>query len=451
MMGELERNRKEEEEDQEVDTEGAKETDLMSVRSEEMAGLTTIARRLALAQTQQTQAQATWWVMDENPPGQAGATAGDGSGEQEGGGASRRPSIERRPEPLEGDYLSSEVARQMLSPYKSHVKHRFADDNGRGSVGCKFLCHTFWASQFKALRLVYLRGEGESEEDVEEGYAHSLGDASKWDAKGGKSGATFSKTADERFVVKYITRTELQMFLDSATSYFEYMARAYFHNLPTVLCKILGVYQIGFHNRVTGKKFMEPVVVMQNLFCGRRITRVFDLKGSARSRYVTVIPDQEESAAADGAGYMDVATSNQADKQVLLDGNLMELTGGQPLPLNEHSKAAFQTAILNDTLFLSIINIVDYSIVVGLDEDHHTLVVGIIDFMRQYDIMKRVERMGKSVSMIAGQAEPTIVQPSLYRSRFQMAMDRYFVSVPNKWSCSTVFQSDGGGNNQPAS
>ena len=45
--------------------------------------------------------------------------------------------------------------------------------------------------------------------------------------------------------------------------------------------------------------------------------------------------------------------------------------------------------------------------------------VGIIDYMRQYDIIKRMERMGKSVSMIAGQAEPTIVQPSLYKTRFQ--------------------------------
>lgn len=46
-------------------------------------------------------------------------------------------------------------------------------------------------------------------------------------------------------------------------------------------------------------------------------------------------------------------------------------------------------------------------------------VVGIIDYMRQYDIIKRMERMGKSVSMIAGQAEPTIVQPSQYKARFQ--------------------------------
>ena len=31
------------------------------------------------------------------------------------------------------------------------------------------------------------------------------------------------------------------------------------------------------------------------------------------------------------------------------------------------------------------------------------LVVGIIDYMRQYDIIKKMERMGKSVGMIAGQ------------------------------------------------
>lgn len=49
-------------------------------------------------------------------------------------------------------------------------------------------------------------------------------------------------------------------------------------------------------------------------------------------------------------------------------------------------------------------------------------VVGIIDYMRQYDMIKRMERMGKSVSMIAGQAEPTIVQPSQYRARFQQVI-----------------------------
>ncbi|CAM9508974.1 unnamed protein product, partial [Ectocarpus sp. 13 AM-2016] len=94
---------------------------------------------------------------------------------------------------------------------------------------------------------------------VRDSYIRSLCMTTKWDAKGGKSGATFSKTADERFVVKYITKTELQMFLDCALHYFEYMSKAFFHKLPTVLCKIVGVYQIGYHNKITGKRQMDQV------------------------------------------------------------------------------------------------------------------------------------------------------------------------------------------------
>ena len=91
-------------------------------------------------------------------------------------------------------------------------------------------------------------------DDDDEGYIRSLSLASRWNAQGGKSGASFSRTTDNRFVVKHITRTELQMFLDFAPAYFEYMAKSFYHGLPTTLCKILGVYQIGFHNRSTGKK-----------------------------------------------------------------------------------------------------------------------------------------------------------------------------------------------------
>ena len=91
--------------------------------------------------------------------------------------------------------------------------------------------------------------------------------------------------------------------------------------------------------------------------------------------------------------------------------------------------------MLNGTLFLSLINVVDYSILVGLDDDSTELVVGIIDYMRQYDIIKKMERMGKSVGMIAGQAEPTVIQPPNYRNRFQAAaMERYFMMVPDKWT-----------------
>ncbi|CAN0331341.1 unnamed protein product, partial [Scytosiphon promiscuus] len=119
-------------------------------------------------------------------------------------------------------------------------------------------------------------------------YIRSLCMTSKWDAKGGKSGATFSKTGDERFVVKFALHSTLYSHLFCFAFYFEYMSKAFFHKLPTVLCKIVGVYQIGYHNKITGKRQMDQasVVVMQNIFYQRNISLVFDLKGSTRSRYV---------------------------------------------------------------------------------------------------------------------------------------------------------------------
>ena len=66
----------------------------------------------------------------------------------------------------------------------------------------------------------------------------------------------------------------------------KYLSKAFFHDLPTVLCKIVGVYQIGYHNSVTGKGTMEQVAVIQNIFFGRKIARIFDLKGSLR-RWLT--------------------------------------------------------------------------------------------------------------------------------------------------------------------
>ncbi|CAM9097245.1 unnamed protein product [Ectocarpus fasciculatus] len=311
----------------------------------------------------------------------------------------------------------------------------------------EFICHTFWACQFEALRAVFL------EDDGDEGYIRSLGASAKWQAQGGKSGASFSKTMDGRFVVKYITRTELQMFLDFAPAYFEYMQKVFYLGLPTILCKVLGVYQIGFHNRTTGKKVMEQVVVMENLFFERNITRIFDLKGSARNRHVDTTDtadnfetkggSSQRGGPADPRGcYTGIVVAlvkrsvlyALISLQVLMDHNLMELTDGKPLPLKFKANLRFHKAILNDTLFLSIINVIDYSILVGIDEDTQELVVGIIDYMRQYDIIKRMERMGKSVGMIAGQAEPTVIQPIQYRKRFVAAMDKYFMAVPDKWS-----------------
>ena len=313
---------------------------------------------------------------------------------------------------------------RMLVRSKSHVKHTFRDFDEKGQATCKFVCTTYWATQFHAVRQIFLSQSkaqnpvdiiaDDDAEEFEQSYIESLSSAYAWAASGGKSGASFHRTSDDRFVIKFISRTELQMFLDCAPAYFEYLSKAFFHGLPTVLCKIVGVYQIGVHNRITGKRTMEQVAVMQNIFYNRKISRVFDLKGSLRGRFAAQMqnnkdesqPDTPSAAGSDTYANnakklisVDETTSetgqgkespvddeaNQEEKGLptLLDGDFLEWTRGRPMPLTDRAKAVFQMSILNDTLFLSIINVLDYSILVGIDDENQELVVGIIDFMRR--------------------------------------------------------------------
>jgi 1-phosphatidylinositol-3-phosphate 5-kinase len=49
-----------------------------------------------------------------------------------------------------------------------------------------------------------------------------------------------------------------------------------------------------------------------------------------------------------------------------------------PLFIREHSKKYLVEALCNDTLFLYKQNVMDYSLLVGLDEKNQELVVGIV-------------------------------------------------------------------------
>jgi hypothetical protein len=250
-----------------------------------------------------------------------GGLGSNADGESDNGAAPQLSSIqeasssdnEKEPNgPATGEPTSPQpISRESIltDRRKTHIKHRFSDFDDKNNIMCKFISTIYWAVQFAALRAEFL------DDDDDEGFIRSLSLSSRWNAQGGKSGASFSRTTDNRFVVKHITRTELQMFLEFAPAYFDYMAKAFYHGLPTTLCKILGVYQIGYHNRATGKKVMEQVVVMENLFFEvtliplslcfsplsfslpqRNITNLFDLKGSSRARYVDILAENGEKA-----------------------------------------------------------------------------------------------------------------------------------------------------------
>ncbi|XP_019960799.2 1-phosphatidylinositol 3-phosphate 5-kinase isoform X4 [Paralichthys olivaceus] len=304
-------------------------------------------------------------------------------------------------DPLKDADLTDKQKKQTLNP---HIELQFSDANA------KFYCRIYYAEEFHKMR-------EEIMESAEEDFVRSLSHCVNWQARGGKSGAVFYATEDDRFILKQMPRLEVQSFLDFAPHYFTYITGAVQQKRPTALAKILGVYRIGYKNSQNNTEKKLDLLVMENLFYGRKMAQVFDLKGSLRNRNVKTDSGKESC------------------EVVLLDENLLKLIHDNPLYIRSHCKAILRAAIHSDAYFLSSHLIIDYSLLVGRDDATNQLVVGIIDYIRTFTWDKRLEMVVKSTGILGGQGKmPTVVSPELYRARFCEAMDKYFLMVPDHWT-----------------
>ncbi|KAI1614523.1 1-phosphatidylinositol-3-phosphate 5-kinase [Exophiala viscosa] len=296
------------------------------------------------------------------------------------------------------DDTQADVMHSLLRKTGTHLKYQFQEGPA------KMLCKIFFAEQFDAVR----RRCGVADRIVE-----SLSRCAKWDSKGGKTKSVFLKTLDDRFVLKSLSPIETQSFLQFAPNYFQIMSEAFFHELPSVIAKMLGFYQIIIKNPVTGVEFNWFLLLMENLFYDRVPTRIFDLKGSMRNRKINATGEKNE---------------------VLLDENMVEFIYESPLFTREHSKKLIRSSVHNDTLFLARQNVMDYSLMVAIDEVRKELVVGIIDCIRTYTWDKKLESWIKDRGFArGGKNRPTVTSPKEYKRRFREAMNRYVLEAPNCW------------------
>lgn len=201
--------------------------------------------------------------------------------------------------------------------------------------------------------------------------------------------------------------------MNFAPGYFSIMAEALFHDLPSVIAKMLGFFQVIIKNPVTGTDVKLDLILMENLFYDRSPTRIFDLKGSMRNRKIQSTGEQNE---------------------VLLDENMVEYIYESPLFAREHSKKLLRASVWNDTLFLARQDVMDYSLMIAVDEARKELVVGIIDCIRTYTWDKKLESWIKDRGFAGGgRNRPTVTSPKEYKSRFREAMARYILQAPNCW------------------
>lgn len=294
------------------------------------------------------------------------------------------------------------AADPMLHAKIRHAEICFGDENLPGKGKYSVFCYC--ANQFNALRKKCCPTEID--------FVCSLSRCKKWGAQGGKSKVFFAKTLDDRFIIKQVTKTELESFLVFAPKYFKHLTNSISTGSPTCLAKILGIYQVTIKHSKGVKDVKMDLMVMENLLFGKTATRIYDLKGSLRNRY------------------------NPDSSGVLLDQNFIEAMLTSPVFVGNKAKHLLERAVWNDTSFLTSINVMDYSLLVGVDEERRELILGIIDYMRQYTWDKHLETWVKASGILGGPKNeaPTVISPKEYKKRFRKAMSTYFQTVPDLWS-----------------
>ncbi|KAE9551293.1 hypothetical protein FO519_005499 [Halicephalobus sp. NKZ332] len=224
--------------------------------------------------------------------------------------------------------------------------------------------------------------------DGEDEFIRSLGTSGSWYPEGGKSGASFFRTQDERFIFKQLSTVELDCFRKCALKYFDYIYTAFTEKKLTSLGKIYGVYQVAYRNKQDNQEFKMDVLVMEYLFYRKKVNKLWDLK-------------------------------------------VQDLWGNQ-IYIHPYSKTALNQAMLNDSHFLTSLDIMDYSLLAGICDDTGEVVIGIVDYMRTFTLDKKFESLVKTA--LPTPHLPTVVSPRAYCRRFCEAIDVYFPFAPDQWT-----------------
>jgi len=183
----------------------------------------------------------------EREPAEAAAGRGEGgSGDATSKRSSTKSEEERRERP------------------DSHVNVTFEAEGACGLA--ELSCKVYFARSFHELRTRYCAmrgfsdiGQGDAEQERKDGthaMVSSLRRCKKWNPTGGRSGSAWLKTADERFVLKEISKREIAHFLKAAHEYFDFITTTMDSSppIPSCLAKIFGLFKVSTSlKRNTGK------------------------------------------------------------------------------------------------------------------------------------------------------------------------------------------------------
>lgn len=205
---------------------------------------------------------------------------------------------------------------------------------------------------------------------------------------GGKSGAFFFFSPDQKYLLKSLKLAEVDVLKQLLADYHTHVL-----NFPqTLLPQFLGFYQLEFYEE------KHVFVCMNNLFAGGGISKRYDLKGSTLDRAATVDEKKKSSA-------------------VLKDLDI--IAEGRQLALGKW--ALHQLSV--DAQFLAAHSLMDYSLLVGIRQHRSVLhpedsfCFGIIDILQDFTAIKRLEAEIKG-RLLSSKGKPSCVDPVTYQTRF---------------------------------
>jgi hypothetical protein len=100
-----------------------------------------------------------------------------------------------------------------------------------------FTVRVYFPGKFEALRKMYC-GSYDS-------VLTSISKSRTWaENSGGKSQSSFHVTEDGKYIFKTVKSSEIRMFGEISTSYFEYLSRSFSNQCPTAIAKILGIFEL---------------------------------------------------------------------------------------------------------------------------------------------------------------------------------------------------------------
>ncbi|KIJ54686.1 hypothetical protein M422DRAFT_24592 [Sphaerobolus stellatus SS14] len=271
----------------------------------------------------------------------------------------------------------------------------------------RFSCTVYYAKQFDALR---------KRCGVEHDVVKSLERSENWTAVGGKSKSNFWKSSDDRFIIKTLVNAwnvaDLQVLIDLAPSYFRYLDSTAYK--ASALAKLMGFYTVEVKNIETGAvQARHDLLVMENLFYKHKISRTFDLKGIQSRR---------------------VKASQESSEKTLFDGEWIDAQQRAPLLIQPDSGYTLLEALKADGDFLAKSNIMDYSLLLGIDEEKHEISCGLVDIIGSYTFAKTLEYKAKHNLNSGKGKEVTVIPPTEYHNRFISSMENYFLICPDKWT-----------------